>query len=180
MRTPLPRRGHPAAEQAAAREAFATSVVWAGKIEETLADGRLVVDLSSFLTRDVIGIADALKQAGEAGYKAVADLTLVDPAAVKVFPDNIEFEALQTFASDTPGAESRNIAPDPRLLTLTVRHSLVKLPEPGFQPRAFDPRSGAFDRIVLDYAAPSTRTSSRGWPCASAWKRPIRPPRSRR
>jgi hypothetical protein len=146
--------GAPAAEQAAAREAFATSVVWAGKIEGTLADGRLVVDLSSFLTRDVIGIADALKQAGEPGYKAVADLTLADPAAVKVFPDNVEFEALQTYASDTPGPESRNIAPDAKVITLTVRHSLVKLPEPGFQPRAFDPRSGAFDRVVLDYAAP--------------------------
>ncbi len=146
--------GAPSAEQAAAREAFATSVVWAGKIESTLADGRLVVDMSGFLARDVMGIADALKQSGEPGYKAVSELSVVDQAAVKVFPENVEFEALQTFASDTPGPETRNIAPDPKLITLTVRHSLIKLPEPGFQPRAFDPRSGAFDRIVLDYAAP--------------------------
>ena len=146
--------GAPAAEQAAAREAFATSVVWAGKVEGVLADGRLILDLSSFLTRDVMGIADALKQSGEAGYKAVGDLSVPDTAAVKVFPENVEFEALQTYASDTPGAETRNIAPDPKLITLTVRHSLVKLPEPGFEPRAFDPRSGAFDGLVLDYAAP--------------------------
>lgn len=146
--------GAPAAEQAAAREAFATSVVWAGKIEGVQADGRLLVDLSGFLTRDVMGVADALKQSGEPGYKAVSELSMVEPSAVRVFPENVEFEALQTFASDTPGAETRNIAPDPKLITLTVRHSLVKLPEPGFQPRAFDPRSGAFDRIVLDYAAP--------------------------
>lgn len=146
--------GAAAAEQAAAREAFATSVVWAGKVEATLPDGRLLVDLSSFLTRDVIGIADALKQAGEAGYKPVGDLSVVDTSAVKVFPENVEFEALQTYASDTPGAEVRNIAPDPKLITLAVRHSLVKLPEPGYQPRAFDPRSGAFDGVVLDYAAP--------------------------
>src|SRR3989344_3681109 len=146
--------GAPVAEQAAAREAFATSVVWAGKVEATLPDGRLLVDLSSFLTRDVIGIADALKQAGEAGYKPVGDLSVVDTSAVKVFPENVEFEALQTYASDTPGPETRNIAPDPKLITLAVRHSLVKLPEPGYQPRAFDPRSGAFDGLVLDYAAP--------------------------
>ncbi|WP_197422491.1 MULTISPECIES: zinc-dependent metalloprotease [unclassified Phenylobacterium] len=146
--------GAVAAEQAAAREAFATSVVWAGKVEATLPDGRLLVDLSSFLTRDVIGIADALKQAGEAGYKPVGDLSVVDTSAVKVFPENVEFEALQTYASDTPGPETRNIAPDPKLITLAVRHSLVKLPEPGYQPRAFDPRSGAFDGVVLDYAAP--------------------------
>lgn len=146
--------GAPSAEQAAAREAFATSVVWSGKIESTLADGRLVVDMSGFLTRDVMGIADALKQSGEPGFKAVSELSVVDPAAVRAFPENVEFEALQTFASDTPGPETRNIAPDPKLITLTVRHSLIKLPDPGFQPRAFDPRSGAFDRIVLDYAAP--------------------------
>lgn len=149
--------GAPAAEQAAAREAFATSVVWAGKIEGVTADGRLLVDLSTFLTRDVIGIADALKASGEPGYKAVADLTLADPASVKVFPQNIEFEAIQTFASDTPGPETRNIAPDARQITLVVRHSLIRLPEPGYQPRDFDPRSGAFDGLVLDYAAPLDR-----------------------
>jgi hypothetical protein len=149
--------GAPAAEQTAAREAFATSVVWAGKIEQTLPDGRLVVDLADFVTRDVIGIADALKQAGEAGWKPVKELTLADPAAVKVFPQNVEFEAIQTYAAETSGPEIRNIAPDAKVLTLVVRHSLVKLPEPGFQVRPFDPRSGAFDGVVLDYAAPLDR-----------------------
>jgi hypothetical protein len=79
---------------------------------------------------------------------------VADPAAVKVFPQNLEFEARQTFASDTPGPETRNIAPDAKLITLTVRHSLIKLPEPGYTPRYFDPRAGAFDSIVYDYGAP--------------------------
>ncbi|MBI1197612.1 MAG: DUF5117 domain-containing protein [Phenylobacterium sp.] len=146
--------GAPADEQAAARDAFATSIVWTGKVEGTTADGRPLVDLSSFLTRDVAGIARALKGSGEAGWKPVADLSIAEPGAVKVFPENVEFEAIQTFASDTPGPEVRNIAPDPRTVSLVVRHSLVKLPEPGFVPRPFDPRSGAFDMAVLDYAAP--------------------------
>lgn len=146
--------GAPAAEQTAAREAFGTSIVWAGKIEETLPDGRLVVDLAGLITRDALGLADTLKQGGEPGYKLVPDLTLADTAAVKVFPENIELEAMQTFASDTPGPETRNILPDARVMTLVVRHSLVKLPEPGYQPRAFDPRSGTFDHLLLDYAAP--------------------------
>lgn len=146
--------GAPDDEQAAAREAFSVSTVWAGDIVETTPDGRLVIDIASFLTRDAIGIADALKQAGETGYKLVPDLTLADPSAVKVFPENLEFEARQTFASDTPGPEVRNIAPDPKLITFQVRHSLVKLPEPGYEPRAFDPRSGGFSTMVLDYAAP--------------------------
>lgn len=146
--------GAPEAEQAAAREAFATSVVWAGKIEQVLPDGRLVVDLSGFLTRDVLGIADAMKADDGATYRLVSDLSVADPAAVKVFPENVEFEAIQTYASDKPGAEARNIAPEPKQISLVVRHSLVKLPEPGYAPRPFDPRSGAFDSVVLDYAAP--------------------------
>jgi hypothetical protein len=141
-------------EQAAAHDAFAVSTVWAGKVEGLTADGRVLVDLSGFLTRDVEDIAGDLQRAGERGYKIVPDLSVADPAAVKVFPENLEFEARQTFASDTPGPEVRNIAPDAKLITLTVRHSLIKLPEPGYVPRYFDPRSGGFDSIVYDYAAP--------------------------
>ncbi|KQW69263.1 peptidase [Phenylobacterium sp. Root77] len=146
--------GAPDAEQAAAREAFSVSTVWAGDVIETTPDGRTLVDIGGFLTRDGIGVADALKQAGEAGYKLVPDLSLADPGAVKVFPENLEFEARQTYASDTPGPEVRNIAPDPKLITFEVRHSLVKLPEPGYEPRVFDPRTGGFSTMVLDYAAP--------------------------
>ena len=146
--------GAPAPEQTAAREAFATSTVWAGEVAETQADGRILVDIASFLTRDVMGAADALKTADEKGYKLVPDLSVADPSAVKVFPQNLEFEARQTYQSDTPGPESRNIAPDAKLITLQVRHSLVKLPEPGYETRRFDPRAGVFGGVVLDYAAP--------------------------
>ncbi|THD58252.1 MAG: DUF5117 domain-containing protein [Phenylobacterium sp.] len=147
-------KGASADEQAAAHDAFAVSTVWAGRVEGTTADGRILVDLSSFLTRDVEDIAGDLQRSGERGYKLVPDLSVADPAAVKVFPLNLEFEARQTFTSDTPGPEVRNIAPDPKLITLTVRHSLIKLPDPGYQPREFDPRTGGFDSIVYDYAAP--------------------------
>lgn len=144
----------PPAEQAAARDAFSVSTVWAGEIVEAAPDGRLLVDISSFLTRDGIGIGDALKQAGESGFKLVPELSLADTSAVKVFPENLEFEARQTFASDTPGVEVRNIAPDPKMITFQVRHSLIKLPEPGYEPRRFDPRGGTFSSTVLDFAAP--------------------------
>jgi hypothetical protein len=149
--------GGSADEQVAAHDAFAVSTVWAGKVEGVTPDGRILVDLSSFLTRDVEDIAGDLQRSGERGYKIVPDLSVADPAAVKVFPLNLEFEARQTFASDTPGAEVRNIAPDAKLITLTVRHSLIKLPEPGYVPRLFDPRSGGFDSIVYDYSAPLDR-----------------------
>jgi hypothetical protein len=146
--------GASADEQAAAHDAFAVSTVWAGKVEGLTPDGRVLVDLSTFLTRDVEDIAGDLQRNGERGFKIVPDLSVADPSAVKVFPQNLEFEARQTFVSDTPGPEVRNIAPDAKLITLTVRHSLIKLPDPGYVPRYFDPRTGGFDSIVYDYAAP--------------------------
>ncbi len=146
--------GAPRPEQAAARGSFAFSTVWASDIVAEAGDGRILADLSSFLTRDVMDAADLLKDAGEKGYKLSPELTVADLNAVKVFPENIELEARETFTSETPGEEVRNIAPDPRLVTVVVRHSLVKLPDPGFEPREFDPRVGTFSVNVTDFAAP--------------------------
>jgi hypothetical protein len=71
-----------------------------------------------------------------------------------VFPENIEMEARQTFVSADPKAEVNNIAPESGNLSFIIRHSLVKLPDPHYQPRRFDPRTGSFGTQVLDYAAP--------------------------
>lgn len=143
-----------APEQAAARDSFAFSTLWLGDVAGETADGRVLVDIASFLTRDTIGIGQALKNAGEKGFALSNELTAADPHAVNVFPENLEFEARQTFVSAEPGAEINNIAPASGNLTFVVRHSLVKLPEPGFQPLRFDPRTGSFGTQVLDYGAP--------------------------
>jgi hypothetical protein len=55
----------PAPEQAAARESFAYSTLWTGDVAGETADGRVLVDLAPFLTRDAVGIGQALKGAGE-------------------------------------------------------------------------------------------------------------------
>ena len=146
--------GAPAAEQASAREAFSPSMVWAGEVLSTDAQGRILIDISSFLTQDGLGVADALKFSGETGWSLSKDLSLADPAQAKAFPENVELEAIQTFVSETPGDEVSNITPDDKRMTLRVRHSFVKLPEPGYQPRVFDPRSGGNALQFLDFAAP--------------------------
>jgi hypothetical protein len=140
----------PAAEQAAARDSFAYSTLWMGDIAAETADGRLLVDIAPFLTRDHFGIGQALKNGGQKGFALVNDLSVADPSATKVFPENIELEARQTFVSSEPGAEANNIAPQGGNLSFVVRHSLVKLPEPGYQVRRFDPRAGSFATQVLD------------------------------
>jgi hypothetical protein len=144
----------PAAEQQSARDSFAYSTIWAGDVAANTPDGGVLVDVSKFLTRDVAEAADLLKDAGEKGYKLANELSFADVAATKVFPENIEMEARVTYLSDTPGDEVRNIAPDPKSFSIVVRHSLVKLPPPGFKPRRFDPRVGGFSTMVVDYGVP--------------------------
>jgi len=143
----------PAAEQAAARDSFAISTAWLGDGTAN-PDGTVTVDISGFLARDLIGIAPALERGGAKGFKQVDNLSIADPASLKAFPDNIEVDALLTFASDTPGDEIENIAPDPRRISFTLHHSFVRMPGPGYAPRRFDPRTGGFASQAVDFAAP--------------------------
>jgi hypothetical protein len=150
-------------EQAAARDAFVGSTVWSGEVTATAPDGSVLVDIAGFLTRDAMGIAERLKGAGQGTLRPVAELTLVDPAAARAFPDNVELEARLTFAVDTPGAQLSMIAPDPRLASFTVRHSFIRLPDADYQPRAFDPRTGGFSTVVTDFSAPLDEPMVQRW-----------------
>ena len=141
-------------EQAAARDAFVGSTVWAGDVVATAPDGSVLVDISGFITRDAHGIVQGLAQAGQGTLRPVADLTFVDASQAKAFPDNVELEARLTFSVDGPGPVIRQIAPDARLATFTVHHSFIRLPDAGFAPRPYDPRTGAISTLVTDFSAP--------------------------
>lgn len=152
-------------QQATVASDFGTSMVWATDIEEALKDGRVVIDIAPFLKRDALNVTSSLNQSRSSfgldaagaiagkGFKLDPKLSLADPASVKVFPRNLEIDAVQTFVSDTPGAEVENIVPDPNTVTLRVHHSFVKLPEPGYEPLRFDPRIGGISTQVVDYSA---------------------------
>jgi hypothetical protein len=154
-----------AAQQRAVASDFGTSLVWMTDIEETLPDGRLVIDIAPFLKRDALGVTNSLNQSQDSfgigaatsiagkGFKLDQELSLADPASVKVFPRNLEMDAIVTFVSEQPGAEVENIVPDPKTVTFRVHHSFVALPEPGFVPRRFDPRLGGIATQVVDYSA---------------------------
>lgn len=155
-----------AAQQKAVASDFGISTFWLTDITETLSDGRVVIDIAPFLALDTLGIAASLNQdqdtfgigtasaiAGK-GFRLEDKLSLADPASVRLFPDNLEMDAVQTYVSDTPGAEVENIVPDPRKVSLIVHHSFVRLPEPGFVPRQFDPRMGGFATQAVDFSAP--------------------------
>ena len=146
--------GGSADEQEGVRRSFATSTIWMGDVAAEQPDGRLLVDISSFLTRDDMDIAGALKRGGGGDFRLVPELSVADTNFVKVFPDNIELEGRLTFVSAQPTAEVNNIAPVDGNLGFTVRHSLIRLPPPGYQPRRFDPRAGTFGTQVVDFAQP--------------------------
>ena len=145
--------GAPAEEQEGVRRSFAYSTLWMGDALPQ-ADGRILVDVSSFLTRDDMDIAGSLKRGGGGEFRLAPELSVADSNFVKVFPDNIELEGRLTFVSSQPTAEVNNIAPVDGNVSFLVRHSLIRLPAPGYVPRRFDPRAGTFGTQVVDFAAP--------------------------
>ena len=149
--------GAPAAEQAGVRDSFAYSTLWMGDIAAETADGRLLVDVSSFLTRDEMGIAQALRDGGGGEFRLVPELSVADPNSVRAFPDNVELEGRLTFTSAAAAAEVANIAPATGNLSFVVRHSLIRLPDAGYAPRRFDPRAGTFGSQIVDYGQPLGR-----------------------
>ena len=145
------------------RESFASSVLWAGEVAAEAPDGRLLVDLTSLLVRDAHGVIATLKGTGQGSFALDKDRSTLDPEACKAFPDNLEFAAVLTFASEEPGPEVRATAPTPQAVTLTEHQSLVRLPDDHYTPRAWDPRSGSFEVLYADYAQPIAADIDRRW-----------------
>ncbi|MCW5940981.1 MAG: zinc-dependent metalloprotease [Fimbriimonadaceae bacterium] len=142
-------------ERRAVRESFATSVLWAGKIAGLDADGSSLVDFTSFVVRDAHDVVASLRGSQQGTYRLDANRSVLDSGQCPAFPDNLEFEALLTFATDaSPGAFVRATTPEPTSVTLTQHVSLVRPPAPGYRARTYDPRIGAFHVAFFDYAAP--------------------------
>jgi hypothetical protein len=143
-----------AAERQAVRESFAPSILWAGEVTAEDRDGTALVDFTSFLVRDAHGIVQRLKAADQGEWKLDEQRSLVDPENCLAFPDNVELEALLTYQSAAPGDLVRETAATAGAITFSQHHSLVRLPDAGYKPRAFDPRAGYFGVEFKDYAAP--------------------------
>lgn len=137
------------------QDSFPASVVWSGDVIADTPNGGFTVDIASFLLRDAFDITGGLKRGKQGAYKLASSLSYVDLPLTGLFPDNLEFETRQTFTADEPGGEVNGIAPDGRSVTFGVHHSFIRLPAPGFVPRAYDPRTGTSAQVLFaDYAAP--------------------------
>ncbi|MEP6341801.1 MAG: zinc-dependent metalloprotease [Maricaulaceae bacterium] len=138
-------------EERAVRESFATSFIASADVKST--KGGLVIDLTDFLTSDILGLVQYLKDAKQGSFKIAADRTLVDTKNVFAFPDNVEMDVFFTLTSADPGTEVATTAANSNTPTLIQHHSFARLPEDGYTPLKSDPRAGVIERVYYDYSA---------------------------
>ncbi|RMH16734.1 MAG: DUF5117 domain-containing protein [Acidobacteria bacterium] len=152
-------------ERRATAESFASSVIWGAEIGALDPDGRALVDLGSFLVRDAHGVAATLKRTEQGPYELDVSRSAVDLDQCLAFPDNLELEAVLTYAlkEGEPGGHVASTAPTAEAVTLIQHHSLVRLPDDGYRPRRLDPRIGMNGIAFHDYAAGLAEPIHRRW-----------------
>ena len=144
------------AEQKAVKTSFAQSIIWSAPIAETAADGRILIDFTSFLMRDGVGVADQLKRRGQGNFKIDGKRSFVNTDETHVFERNFEADAYVTFTSTNPGGEVRATTPVPESVSLILHTTLFALPEDGYKPRIADERGGVISTSHIDMSAALT------------------------
>ena len=149
-------------ERKSVEQAFAKSVLHGFEIKKDSSDV-YHIDLTPFLIRDAHGVARRLKTGGEGSYSLDKSRSVIWMENTRAFPKNVEFEALLTFNGTPSGRNIRSIAPDASSLSLIQHHSFVELPDEGYEPRAFHPRSGSFYTSYYDYSSPIGTPLEKRW-----------------
>ena len=157
------------------KQSFARSVLW-GFQAVAESPGRVLVDFTDFLLADPNTITQRLRPGS---YRLDASRSSIYLPMTQNFPKNTEMEAELTWVRQRPaGPPQGGIAPprpgsfnpfpgpetffegvnrvaaDPRAASLRVHHSFVALPDAGYVPRTFDPRSGYGPIVWKDYSVP--------------------------
>ena len=151
------------AEVRATAESFATSILWAQDIAARDADGRTLVDFTSFLLRDAHNVSRTLRETQQGSFSLDTGRSLVDYAQCLTFPDNVELQAILTWGGSEPGEHVQQTAPLPQQITLVQHYSLVRPPAPGFERRPFDPRMSSYAVEYKDYAVALDQPVDQRW-----------------
>ncbi|HEY4337227.1 MAG TPA: zinc-dependent metalloprotease [Puia sp.] len=140
---------------------------------------KILIDATPLIVRDALHIgenigsgrgnpgsafsaqANAPGRAGAAaggGYRLDDTRSAIYTPNTKNFPKNSEFEAIITFTGGSGGGggfrRGGGVAPDPTAVTVRMHQAFVQLPDSGYKPRRFDPRSGFFEFTYYDFSAP--------------------------
>jgi Met-zincin/Domain of unknown function (DUF5117) len=143
------------AQQLAVRQSFPSSVLAAFEIADET-DGFVVVDATDYGLEDIQAIGETLNAKKQGSYKISAQRSVIVPEGTKSFAKNTDIEAELTFISDSPNDAKilADVVPEIRALTVRERHIFLPLPEPGFAPRRYSPRSGYFDMTYREMNTP--------------------------
>ena len=149
-------------EVKAVKDAFARSVLW-GFTVAAESGARALVDATDWLLRDNLNLAARLRPGS---YKLDEKRSSLYRAGSFNFPKNTELEVELTYVLQQPsgppqGGAAPGSGPDfaggrffegvgevsasAEAASLRVHHSFVELPDAGYRPRAYDPRSGFID-----------------------------------
>ena len=140
-------------EKKSVEQAFAKSVLHGFVIMDEN-KGKYLIDASPFFFRDAHNVKGRLASKKQGNYNLDRSKSAVNLTRTKAFPKNVEFDLLLTFRGTPKNYHIRSVTPSPSLVTVHQHHSFVALPDDGYQPRKFDPRSGANAMSYLDYATP--------------------------
>ncbi|MGV3527347.1 MAG: zinc-dependent metalloprotease [Flavisolibacter sp.] len=146
-----------AKEVNAVMQSFATSTLWGFTIEAET-NGSLLVDATDFLVRDAMQAAQTIRNIKQGNYALDKTRSALNFSNTKNFPYNTEMEAFVTLVNSDGqvGGFVKSVAPSTEAITLAMHQSFVKLPDPGFTTRSFDPRAGYFAFSYYDYATAVT------------------------
>ena len=157
-------------EVKAVRDAFARSVLW-GFTVAAESVGRVLVDATEWLLRDNLNLAPRLRPGA---YKLDEKRSSLYRAGTFNFPKNTEIEVELTYVLQQPsGAPQGGAAPgagpdfaggrffegigdvaaSAEAASLRIHHSFVELPDAGYRPRPYDPRSGFIDIAYQERSA---------------------------
>ena len=140
-------------ERKSVQDSFGRSAL-AGFTVEAEEDGRVLVDATSYLLQDAHNVPGLLRARGQGAYRVDTQRCAFYLSRTKAFPKNTEIEVTLTFAGEGAGPLLQDVVPKPDSITIRQHHSFIELPDRGFTPRAFDPRSGYFAFDYMDYATP--------------------------
>jgi hypothetical protein len=141
-------------EKQAIDEAFASSIIWGFKVSNDSSDkGKTLIDYTPFLLSDIHNLSEQLKRRKQGSFKIDDTRSGVYKKRTKTFPNNTELEATVTYKGTKAGAHLRSVTPDASAVTVNLHHSLIKLPDDGYQTRQFHPYSGFWQNSYADYAS---------------------------
>src|SRR4051794_9516659 len=170
-------------ERKSVEDSFAKSILWGFTVAGE-SDGRVLVDGTDFLLRDVTGAATALRPGT---YRVDRTRSAFYLQNTKGFPKNTEIDMTLTFVNEAVGGRGggggpapgppaigegggraggggrggglfsgsvASVTPTAEAVTMREHVSLVELPDANYKPRYDDPRAGYGGLTYVDYSVP--------------------------